>query len=91
VTLQRLQELARDAVYEPGRGEPDDAPEPIRGEARELRARLDGDRLFYATDDNGELCGLGVMAPGGRIVNIKIGLLARMDIEETAPRLKVVG
>lgn len=88
-SLDRLQELARAAIYEPDRGLEDDAPAPVRGEAREMLARLGGRRLYYVADEHGELCGFGVMEPGGNIRNISVGLYARAEIagETTLLRL----
>jgi hypothetical protein len=86
----RLRELARRAVYEPDRGLGGDPPEPYRGEARASRVRVNGCRMFLATDDAGELCGIGLMEPGGNLETIAAALLARMDEPRVRPRLQVV-
>lgn len=79
MTLQRLQQLVRQAVYEPDRGLPEaEAPPPFCGEVRDVRVRVNGHRLFLATDEHGELCGIGTLSPGGDIETIAIGLHARI-------------
>lgn len=75
--LRKLRELARDVAYAPDRGiDNGDAPEPLRGEAREIPARCGGDRVYFVTDDRGEICGLGLMHPNGRREEIAAGLSA---------------
>lgn len=90
MSVNRLQALAREAVYEPDRGIDDEAPEPVKGEAREMLARLNGKRLFYATDERGELVGFGVMEPGGSVRNIAVGLYARSENAPDLPLLRAV-
>lgn len=64
--FDRLQQLAQHATYEPSRNlEGDPAPEPLRDQVRELPIRVNGARLFVATDEHGELVGVGLMEQGG--------------------------
>lgn len=81
MSVNRLQTLAREAVYEPARGAEDDAPEPMRGVVREIPARVGGRRLFIATDEHGELRGFGVMEPGGDVSRIAVGMYAALEAD----------
>lgn len=80
MSVNRLQTLAREAVYEPDRGIESEGPEPVRGEAREMLARLGGKRLYYVTDEQGELAGFGIMEPGGNVRNLAAGLYAASEV-----------
>lgn len=79
MSVRKLTDLARELVYAPDRGESATGPEPIRGRAWEIPARVDGKRLFLATDENGDLCGIGVMEPGGRKAELSAGLYMKIE------------
>lgn len=89
--LNRMQQLAREYAYEPDRGiENDPAPEPVQGKACELPVRLNGCRVFVATDQHGEVCAVGLMEDGGDKRRMVLSLYRAMDGAERMPLMKVV-
>lgn len=91
MTIDRMQQLARDHAYEPARGVlGDPAPEPLRDEVRELPIRLGGRRLFVAVDADGELRAMGLMEHGGDRKRLAVQLYAALDASEPALRLRAI-
>lgn len=81
MTIDRMQQLAREHAYEPCRGVTDDpAPEPLKDQVRELPMRLGGCRLFVAVDEEGEVRALGLMEQGGDRGRLAAQLYAALEV-----------
>lgn len=89
--MERMQQLARDYVYEPNRGvEGDPAPDVLRSVAREMPFRLNGLRVFIAVDEHGEACAVGLMEDGGDKLRLAAQLYAVIETSGAPARLRAV-